>query len=109
MCYVAKVEFLDIKRMALWEGKPLNMAELEAMFTSILQENDVADPFCSMKALKQLITSETPEAEFQRPKRMISVLMSILEKLPAKTDNCKSGGKNASLYHWCNGSSAILR
>ena len=33
-----------------------------------------------------------------------SVLMSILEKLPAKTDDCKSrcyesGGKNASLYH----------
>ena len=43
-----------------------------------------------------------------------SVLMSILEKLPAKTDDCKSrcyesGGKNASLYHWCNGWSAILR
>ena len=66
----AKVEFLDITRMVLREGKPLNMAELEAMFTSILQENDVADPSCSRKALKQLISSEIPEAEFHRPKRM---------------------------------------
>ena len=50
----AKVEFLDITRMALREGKPLNMAELGAMFTSILQENDVADPSCSRKALKDV-------------------------------------------------------
>ena len=66
----AEVEFLDITKMALREGKPLNMAELEAMYISVLRENDVADPSCSRKVLKQLISSEIPEVEFHRPKRM---------------------------------------
>lgn len=66
----AKVEFLDITKKALREGKPLNMAELEAMYISVLRENDVGDPSCSRKALKQLISSEIPEVEFHRPKRM---------------------------------------
>lgn len=66
----AKVEFLDITKMALREGKPLNMAELEVMYGSVLRENDVVDPSCSRKALKQLISSEIPEVEFHRPKRM---------------------------------------
>ena len=47
----AKVQFLDIIKMALREGKPLDMAELEAMYISFLRENDVADPPCPRKAL----------------------------------------------------------
>ena len=56
--------------MALRESKPLNMAELEAMYMRFLRENDVADPSCSRKALKQLISSEISEVEFHRSKRM---------------------------------------
>ena len=108
----AKVEFLDITRMALREGKPLNMAELEAMFTSILQENDVADPSCSRKALKQLISSEIPEAEFHRPKRMNESerltskeirdeSIMLLEEAVSKDDSMKAIYDAAAILRKC--------
>ena len=108
----AKVEFLDITRVALREGKPLNMAELEAMFTSILLENDVADPSCSRKALKQFISSEIPEAEFHRPKRMNESKrltskeirdksIMLLEEAVSKDDSMKAMYDVAAILRKC--------
>ncbi len=66
----AKIEFIDITESALREGKPLNIAELEEIYTNILHENEVPSPSCSRKMLKQLVLSEIPDVEFHRPKRM---------------------------------------
>ena len=66
----ARVEFLDITEKALREGKPLNMAHLEALYIDVLHKNDVAIPSCCRKTLKQLISSQIPDVEFRSPKRV---------------------------------------
>ena len=63
----AKVEFLDITENAMREGKPLNMAQLEAEYVSILEANEVNNPSCSRKTVKQMITAEILDVEFHRP------------------------------------------
>ena len=62
----ARVEFLGITEKALREGKPLNMADLEALYIDVLHENDVAIPSWCRKTLKQLISSQIPDVEFHR-------------------------------------------
>ena len=66
----ARVEFLDIAEKALRIGKPLNMADLEALYIDVLHENDVAIPSCCRKTLKQLISSQIPDVEFHSPERV---------------------------------------
>ena len=66
----AKIEFIDITESTLREGNPLNIAELEEIYTNILHENDAPNPSCSRKMLKQLVLTEIPDVEFHRPKRM---------------------------------------
>lgn len=66
----AKVEFLDVTEKALGERNPVNMAVLEALYIDVLHENNVANPSCSRKTLKQLISSYVPDVEFHRPKRL---------------------------------------
>jgi len=66
----ARIEFLDTTETSLRKGRLLNMAELEATYTIILQENNVANASRCRKTLKQLISSEIPGVEFHRPNRM---------------------------------------
>ena len=60
----ARLEFIDITERALNEGKTLKMAELESLYKSVLQENDVQNPRCSWKSLKRLITNEIANVDF---------------------------------------------
>ena len=66
----ARVEFLDITEKALRDGKLLSMADLEALYSDVLHENDVAIPSCCRKTLKQLISSQIPDVEFHSSKRV---------------------------------------
>lgn len=66
----AQIEFLDMTEKVLKEGKIPSMAELEAAYNYILQANHVASPPFSRKKLKQLISTEMPNVEFHKPKRL---------------------------------------
>ena len=46
------------------------MAELETAYVSILKSNNATSPRCSRKTLKRLISSQIPEIEFHKPKRL---------------------------------------
>lgn len=65
----ARLEFLDIIENTLREGKTLNMTELESVYMKVLQENDVANPSCCRKVIKQLLSNKIPDVAFHRPKR----------------------------------------
>ena len=66
----SEVEFLDMTEKTLRDGKIPTMAELETAYVSILQANNVTNPPCSRKTLKQLIANEIPHVEFHKPRRM---------------------------------------
>ena len=66
----AEIEFLDMTEKVLKEGKIPSMAELEAAYNCILQANHVASAPFSRKKLKQLISTEIPNVEFHKPKRL---------------------------------------
>lgn len=51
-------------------GTILTMSEVQEGFESTLEANNVQDPTCTRKVLKQLIQSEIPDVEFHRPKRV---------------------------------------
>jgi hypothetical protein len=84
-----RIEFLHITEKALREGKPLNMADLETLYINVLLENDVLNPSCSRKTLKQLISSHVPDVEFHRPKRL-----NEPERLTVKETRDKSISNN---------------
>lgn len=45
------------------------MAELQNAFENVMEENNVEDPSCSRKTLKQLIQREIPGVQFHRPRK----------------------------------------
>ena len=51
-------------------GTILTMSEVQEGFESTLEANNVQDPTCTRKVLKQLIQSEIPDVEFHRPKKV---------------------------------------
>ena len=66
----ARVEFLDVTRKTLEGTETLvTIADLENLYIKLLHENNVDNPSCSRKTLKQLLISHIPEIEFHRPKR----------------------------------------
>ena len=46
------------------------MADLQTNFEDIIKANNVEDPSCSRKSLKQLIQRKIPDVEFHRPKKV---------------------------------------
>jgi hypothetical protein len=94
-------------------GEILRMSDLQTAFESAMAANNVEDPTCSRKALKQLIQREIPGVEFHRPNKvneservvpislfasdgtmlhcsLKSALMGILEKLDASQTTAPS-------------------
>ena len=63
------------------EGKPLNMADLEALYIDVLHENDVAIPSCCRKTLKQLISSQIPMLNSMVQNVQMSQNVLLLKKL----------------------------
>ena len=63
----AQIEFLAITEINLREGKILAMSDLQAAYESILEANNVYEPVCNRKTLKQLIQISILEVEFHRP------------------------------------------
>ena len=45
------------------------MSDLQAAYESILEANNVHEPVCNRKTLKQLIQILIPEVEFHRPRK----------------------------------------
>lgn len=66
----AEIEFLNMLDNALNVGEIVTMADLQTNFDSIMEANNVDDPTCSRKTLKQLIQREIPGVEFHRPKKI---------------------------------------
>jgi len=48
----------------------MNMAEFEKLHIHILEDNNVTNPSCCQKTLKQMISANVPSVEFHRPKCM---------------------------------------
>jgi hypothetical protein len=51
-------------------GEILTMADLQTDYQSIMEANNVEDPTCSRKTLKQLIQREITGVEFHKPKKV---------------------------------------
>ena len=66
----AQIEFLTMVENTLRNGKILTMSKLQEGYESILEANNVKNPTCTRKVLKQLIQNEIQGAEFHRPKRV---------------------------------------
>lgn len=66
----AKIEFLTTTELALREGKIATMADLQEAYEKIREANNVADPTCSRKALKQLLQADISGIEFHKAKRV---------------------------------------
>ncbi|KAL9964664.1 hypothetical protein ACROYT_G028339 [Oculina patagonica] len=66
----AQTEFLAMTEINLREGKILIMSEIQAAYESIRRANNVGNPECSRKALKQLIHHSIPEVQFHRPQKV---------------------------------------
>lgn len=64
----AKMKFIDITEST--QRKLLNIANVKALYTNILRENGMPSPSCSRKMLKQLVLTEIPDVEFNRPTYM---------------------------------------
>ena len=65
----AYIEFVTIE-MALKSGKIRTVAQLQAAYDTILQENNVKAKTCSRKAIKKLIQTEIEDIEFHKPQRV---------------------------------------
>ena len=66
----AQIEFLTMVENTLRNGTILTMSKLQEGYESILEANNVENPTCTRKVLKQLIQNEIQGAEFHRPKRV---------------------------------------
>ena len=66
----AKVEFLTTTELTLKEGRILTKCDLQKAFENILEENNVANPTCNRKVLRQILQDEIPNIEFHKPKRV---------------------------------------
>ena len=66
----AQNEFLTMVENTLRNGTILTMSKLQEGYESILEANNVENPTCTRKVLKQLIQNEIQGAEFHRPKRV---------------------------------------
>ena len=65
-----EVDFLDLTKKISKDGQVLTMAELETAYVNILKSNNATSPPCSRKTLKRQISSQIPEVEFHKPKRL---------------------------------------
>ena len=66
----AEVEFLSLVEGTLLDGNVVIMSVLQEAYIAILSANNVVNPKCSRKKLKQLMQTEIPNIEFHRPKRV---------------------------------------
>ena len=66
----AEVEFLNLVEHSLLDGNIISMSKLQEAYISILSANNVVNPDCSRKKLKQLLQAEIPDLEFHKPKRV---------------------------------------
>ena len=66
----AEVEFLSLVEGTLLDGNVVSMSVLQEAYIAILSANNVVNPKCSRKKLKQLMQTEIPNIEFHKPKRV---------------------------------------
>ena len=66
----AQIEFLTMVENTLRNTTILTMSKLQEGYESILEANNVENPTCTRKVIKQLIQNEIQGAEFHRPKRV---------------------------------------
>ena len=65
-----QIKFLTMVENTLRNGTILAMSKLQEGHESILEANNVENPTCTRKVLKQLIQNEIQGADFHRPKRV---------------------------------------
>jgi len=66
----AEIEFISMLQGILLEGNVPSMASLQEAYITILLANDVPNPTCDRKKLKNLIKREIPDVEFHRSKQV---------------------------------------
>jgi len=66
----AQIEFLTMVENALKNGNILTMSNVQQGYESILEANNVENPTCSRKSIKQLIKNKIEDVEFHRPKKV---------------------------------------
>ena len=66
----ACIEFVTMAEMALKSDKIRTVAQLQAAYDTISQENNVKAKTCSRKAIKKLIQTEIEDIEFHKPQRV---------------------------------------
>jgi len=66
----AEIEFTNLTESMLLDGKILNMGELQEAFIKIRSANNVAQPECTRKQIKEILKNELPSIEFNKPKRV---------------------------------------